>query len=72
MDLCLEFAFKVKLSEQEDMQELVARLFLRILAQFSSLILMELLKDGISLNKGLSLKMWPVIPSLSKMCTHFA
>ena len=42
MDLCLEFAFKVKLSEQEDIQELVASLFLRILAQFSSLILMEL------------------------------
>ena len=42
MDLCLEFVFKVKLSEQEDIQELVASLFLRILAQFSSLILMEL------------------------------
>jgi hypothetical protein len=71
MALCLEFAFKVKLSDRKDMEALVASLFLKTPVLYSLHILMALLKDGISLNKDHNLKMLAHILSQLKMFILF-
>ncbi len=72
MVLCSAFVSKLKSLDKEDMQVLVASLFLRTPVLFSLLIPMVVLKDGISLNKDHNLKMLQVILNRSKMYTHFA